>query len=292
MSRLTRLTTERDQAIQEKTITLTELEQANKQIEEGYSHEQTLRNTNQALIRQIAESGSSHRGTRSNVTDPFISPTITTHKKSTSSSSAFADKTLRPKSPSPSKLSGPAPYMGLPTGTACSRNRRKNGQSSSLITSTKTITATPTERGDIPTGPNYPESQAMALVHLHVTQESEDFGGEFGVFYGITEGYVNTYCFKPNPKVDKEIPPKKQELWHYMMSLAYPGHTQDSHTHVMLLISQEESRKFFVMRLILSYCFEKILVIDTWYGFSKETDDEINAVKRAQQERGTSYTGG
>lgn len=56
-----------------------------------------------------------------------------------------------------------------------------------------------------------------------------------------------------------------------------------SHTHVMLLISQEDSRKHFVMPLVLPYYFPKILVIDTWLGFSVETDNSFSNPKSGRR---------
>lgn len=131
------------------------------------------------------------------------------------------------------------------------------------------------------------QSRTQALV-LHANQDDPSvfYQQEFSELYAMAEGWVGTHSHVPNRENDHNIAKSNQSLWAFMMNCTYPGQRQDSHTHTMTLLSDESSRKLFIMRMIISYIAEEVLSLSPYKMFSKEVDAELENVKAKIAERG------
>jgi hypothetical protein len=139
-----------------------------------------------------------------------------------------------------------------------------------------------TEPGDPP--------PSMALVlHSKDDDPAPEYQAGFATIYALIEGWVKTYSSIPNLANDQAIARSNDILWAYMMNCTYPGHRQDSHTHVMTLLNDLKTRYWFIMRMAVTYCVKDIMSIDAFYKFSNEVDTILAEVKKKLQERGMLY---
>ena len=110
------------------------------------------------------------------------------------------------------------------------------------------------------------------------------FKAEFTHIYELIEGWVKSYANLPNLANDQKIARSNNVLWDFMMNCAYPGHRQDSHTHVMTLLNDPNSRCWFVMRMAISYLTKELLTLGAFHHFNAATDAEFADVKKKLQE--------
>jgi hypothetical protein len=137
------------------------------------------------------------------------------------------------------------------------------------------------------TEPASPPIQSMALVPFaNEEHPASRYQAEFSKIFALVEGWVKTYANIPNLANDQKIARSNDVLWAYMMNCTYPGHRQDSHTHVMTLLNDENSRYWFIMRMAITYLAKDVMSIDAYYKFSPPTDAQFEEVKKKLQERG------
>lgn len=129
---------------------------------------------------------------------------------------------------------------------------------------------------------------SMALI---VHQKDEDlvpqYMAAFLKQYGLIEEWAKKYANIPNPNTDRQTARSNDSIWAYMMNLTYPNHRQDAHTHVVTLLSNADTKFWFVMRMAGQYVFKNILAISAFYGFSNAIDKTLEHVKIKLEERGT-----
>jgi hypothetical protein len=176
----------------------------------------------------------------------------------------------------------------------------------------------PRRRGNLPTGsalparvlplPTYTEGSSfrvrtefsdptvdtppsMALVpYSGEVDPATRYKAEFTNIYELVEGWVKSYANLPNLANDQKIARSNNVLWDFMMNCAYPGHRQDSHTHVMTILNDPNSRCWFVMRMAITYLTKEVVTISAFHHFNPATDAEFADVKKKLQElRGTLY---
>jgi hypothetical protein len=127
---------------------------------------------------------------------------------------------------------------------------------------------------------------SMALV-LHSPDDlSDEYRGDFNTIYGLVEGWTKSYANKPNLVNDQNISQKNNVLWEYMMNCTYPGRAQDSHSHVMLLLNDHNTRHWFVMRMCVTYCVQEIFEFEAFHGYCESTDRQLAEVKKGEKVRG------
>ena len=137
------------------------------------------------------------------------------------------------------------------------------------------------------TEPNTPPPTSMALVPFKVDDDpAPRFKAEYSKIFALVEGWVKTYANIPNLENDQKIARTNDVLWAYMMNCTYPGQRQDSHTHVMTLLEETNSRFWFVMRMSITYLTKEVMTIGVFYGFNPGTDNEFEEVKKKLLERG------
>jgi len=137
------------------------------------------------------------------------------------------------------------------------------------------------------TEPASPPIQSMALVPFANEEDpASRYQAEFSKIFALVEGWVKTYSNIPNLANDQKIARSNDVLWAYMMNCTYPGHRQDSHTHVMTLLNDGNSRYWFIMRMAITYLIKDVMSIDAFYKFSPPTDAQFDEVKKKLQERG------
>jgi hypothetical protein len=115
---------------------------------------------------------------------------------------------------------------------------------------------------------------------------SDEWAAYFGTLYGLIEGWTRSYANQPNLVNDQNIANKNQALWEFMMNCTYPGRAQDSHSHVMLLLNDFNTRRWFVMRMCVTYCVQEILDYSAYRGYSNSTDRKLKEIKEGLQARG------
>lgn len=130
-----------------------------------------------------------------------------------------------------------------------------------------------------------PPFQAL-VIHKTPEEEIRIFQDIFSRLYGIIEGWVKSYANIPHLENDSLIARSHPVLWSYMMNCAYPGHRQDSHTHVMTLLGDERTRTWFVMRMIVQYCIREIMAIEVFLGYNSIVDEQIREAQENLKERG------
>ena len=132
-----------------------------------------------------------------------------------------------------------------------------------------------------------PPSRSNALV-LHKTDEelASEYKAAIAKLYDLVEKWVRKYSSAPNQKNDRKIASSNNVLWDYMMNCTYPGHRQDSHTHVVTLLSSQDTRFWFVMRMATQYCVKDIMNIKAFKLYNKRVENTIETVLSKLQERG------
>ena len=114
----------------------------------------------------------------------------------------------------------------------------------------------------------------------------QDYADQFSTIYGLIEGWAKTYANQPNLGNDQKISRENNVLWEFMMNCTYPGRAQDAHSHVMLLLNEDETRRWFVMRMCVAYIVNEILDIEAFKGYSKDTDKALLSIQQAEKTRG------
>jgi len=244
-----------------------------------------------ALWLEANPTSSARRDAMNAIRDPFNSPTAayTPGFPSGSMSSMMSPSLNSPSQssfdqgsynsppkmqfPSQQQHKGPRRRGNLPTGKAQPAQELRN--SMDIVNSSRTFH---TEPGD---------SQSMALI-LHTKDEdlSPQYKAAIGKVYGLIENWSRKYSNQPHQDNDRAIASSNQTLWDYMMNCTYPGHRQDSHSHVTVLLNDPNTRFWFIMRMAVQYCVKEIMSIDNFYGFSAEVDRLLDDVKKGLQERG------
>ncbi|EPE27166.1 hypothetical protein GLAREA_03080 [Glarea lozoyensis ATCC 20868] len=115
---------------------------------------------------------------------------------------------------------------------------------------------------------------------------NQEYADQFSTIYALTEGWTKSYANQPNLVNDQNISQKNNVLWEFMMNCTYPGRAQDSHSHVMLLLNDYNTRRWFVMRMCVTYCVQEILDVEAFGGYSKQTDQTLSEIKEAEKTRG------
>ncbi|KAF7862873.1 uncharacterized protein EAF02_010422 [Botrytis sinoallii] len=77
-----------------------------------------------------------------------------------------------------------------------------------------------------------------------VHEISVAFTKDFSDIFALAEGWARTYCCIPNIQEDRAIASSNQALWNYMTKLTY-NDPQSAHSHVMALLSSENTRFWF-----------------------------------------------
>lgn len=132
-----------------------------------------------------------------------------------------------------------------------------------------------------------PPSRSNALV-VHKTDEELAFEYQAAIskLYDLVEIWVRKYSSFPNQNNDRAIASSNNVLWDYMMNCTYPGHRQDSHTHVVALLNHSDTRFWFVMRMATQYCVKDVMNIKAFKPYSKRVEKTIDTVLSKLQERG------
>ncbi len=227
---------------------------------------------------------SSARRTAMSARDPFTSPSVS-HSGSFDNSFGGLGALVSPI-PGPSTGSFAALSPGRPPFDAPRGPKRRGQLPTGRALPAREIPATSwhpsstrinTEAGSPP--------PSMALV-----VRSENIGPEYqkeiGRIYALVEGWVNSYAHIPNLASDRAIAQSNDILWDYMMNCTYPGQRQDSHSHVITLLNDKNSRSWFVMRMAVTYVCRDIFVIDAFSMFDREAAATVAEVKHKLQERG------
>jgi hypothetical protein len=127
---------------------------------------------------------------------------------------------------------------------------------------------------------------SSAMVLRSNSDFNQEYADQFSTIYALTEGWTKSYASQPNLVNDQNISQKNNVLWEFMMNCTYPGRAQDSHSHVMLLLNDFNTRRWFVMRMCVTYCVQEILDVDAFKGYSKQTDQTLLEIKEAEKTRG------
>ncbi|RDL39722.1 uncharacterized protein BP5553_04062 [Venustampulla echinocandica] len=141
-----------------------------------------------------------------------------------------------------------------------------------------------TEHGVAPL--NLHRSQALMPYNINDDEMAEEYAAALINFYRLVEGWAKTYTSTPNLANDRGIASSNVSLWAFMMDCTYPGFRQDSHTHVMTLLGDPNTRYWFVMRMCLTVCVNEIIDLRSFYGYSEVMDREIDKLMVKLQERG------
>ena len=138
--------------------------------------------------------------------------------------------------------------------------------------------------------PNTKFSESMALVlrsesTMNVTERAKMYDGLFQKLFQTTEGWAHTYCSEPSMTNDHRIMENYPTTWKYMMNLVYPDDHANAKDHVMFLCGNKDFRPFFVMRMGISYMFEKILVPAAFFPFNSNFEKELRKIDAKLQNR-------
>ncbi|KAF4628284.1 hypothetical protein G7Y89_g9866 [Cudoniella acicularis] len=309
-SRVDKLLQEAEKSDKEWDIAMQHLQATNASLMEKIAMQEEQLKGKRALWLDSNPHASAQRrdAMKATIRDPFHSP-------SASGNSGVGSQMSNIDSPAPSPLkssfsgtfSGPPPQMapsGAPTGPAIPRGPRRRAHLNiqlpvgkaeqrshmALPASWQKFPSTAnkifnTEPGDTPPAP--PPSMAL-VVHTKAEDPAEDYTNAFGKLYALIEGWVKTYANEPNVTNDQKVARSNDVLWAYMMNCTYPGHRQDSHTHVMALLSEPQTRYWFMMRMCVTYCVKDIISIKTFYSYSDLVNKQLEEVRTKLQERGKS----
>jgi hypothetical protein len=123
--------------------------------------------------------------------------------------------------------------------------------------------------------PNNQYSTSTAIVRRDPEDERrERLAVEYKVaiqdIYDLIQAWVRRYANIPNPENDRKTASSNDMLWDYMMNCAYPGNRQDSHSHIVALLSDRATKHWFIMRLAAQYCVKDIMGIEAFKPYSKQ----------------------
>jgi hypothetical protein len=136
-----------------------------------------------------------------------------------------------------------------------------------------------------PGTPPPPKSSAL-VVHKTDDELASEYKAAISKLYELVENWVRKYSRVPNQANDRAIASANDVLWDYMMNCTYPGHRQDSYTHVVALLSNPDTRFWFVMRMATQYCVKDIMSIKAFKSYSRGVEKIIDTVLLKLQERG------
>jgi hypothetical protein len=136
------------------------------------------------------------------------------------------------------------------------------------------------------TEPGTPPPSSALVIHKSEAELAGDYKAAIGKLYELVENWTKDYSSIPNQKNDRAIASGNDILWDYMMNCTYPGHRQDSYTHVVALLSDPSTRHWFVMRMATQYCVKDIMHIKAFKPYSERVEQIIDTVLEKLQERG------
>jgi hypothetical protein len=143
----------------------------------------------------------------------------------------------------------------------------------------------PTEPGDSPHRHAF-QSPASVLHHKHEDNVAPRYRNAITKLYSHVENWSRAYADQPNPQQDRTIARSNDVLWAYMMNCAYPGHRQDSYTHVVAILNDPDTRYWFVMRMMIEYCVKDVMVMEAFMPYSNAAGQKISKVLLKMAERG------
>ncbi|KAG0648949.1 hypothetical protein D0Z07_4805 [Hyphodiscus hymeniophilus] len=135
------------------------------------------------------------------------------------------------------------------------------------------------------TPPRPSRSNAM-VVHKSDDEIAAEYKSLVTNLYDLIENWARKYACVPNQKNDRALASGNHMLWDYMMNCTYPGHRQDSHTHVVALLNNRNTRFWFVMRIATQYCVKDIMSIKAFRSYNKGVEKTIDMVLIKLSERG------
>ena len=137
-----------------------------------------------------------------------------------------------------------------------------------------------------PGTPPHPSRSTALVVHKSDEELAEEFKSAISKLYELIEDWVRKYCCIPNQGNDRAIASGNDVLWDYMMNCTYPGHRQDSHTHVSALLNNPDTRFWFIMRMATQYCVKDIMSIKAFRSYNKGIERTIDTILLKLQGRG------
>ncbi|KAH8672656.1 hypothetical protein BGZ60DRAFT_429975 [Tricladium varicosporioides] len=316
-----RTTTDERDSLQARIDAL--VREAEKSDKEWQTAMETVQATNTSLLEKLAlqeeqlkgkralwlesNPGSSARrdAMKAAIRDPFHSPSTNYSTSNTGSQMGGGYSPLQ--SPLKSSFGGPPPQIGLqapPNGPAIPRGPRRRPAALNLpigkappgvpapsfdtwgqySSNRPPITTEPGD--DIRTPIAVSASTALVIRDQKDRESPEDYEEGFAKMYTLCEGWVKTYSSTPNLANDQKIARSNDTLWSFMMNCTYPGHRQDSHTHVCALLNDPTCRKWFVMRMCVTYCVMDIINLENFYDFSPLVRTTLEDVRRKLLQRG------
>jgi hypothetical protein len=163
---------------------------------------------------------------------------------------------------------------------------RRLGSSATLPTGSALPSAHSTYRDHNRTQPgtemNFPANNMAVVPFQNPAPTPPDLGADYTAdftrIFTIIEGWCREYAHMVNPAQDRAIASGNQGLWTYMMRLTYPD-PQSAHSHVMALLSNEQTRFWFVMRMAMTYCFDDIMHPKTFQQFNVAVSSKLKSIK-------------
>ena len=136
------------------------------------------------------------------------------------------------------------------------------------------------------TEPRTPPPSNAVVLHQSDEELALEYKAAISKLYDLVEDWVRKYSSVPNQTNDRAIASGNDILWDYMMNCTYPGHRQDSHTHVVALLNDPNTRFWFVMRMATQYCVKDIMAIKAFRPYSNSVEKIMDMVLLKLQERG------
>lgn len=125
--------------------------------------------------------------------------------------------------------------------------------------------------------------------NVNIHDQAIEFTNAFAELFGSMEGWCREYCCVPNQAADRQIAATLQNLWTYMMGLTYSD-PQSAHSHVMALLSNENTRYWFVMRMALEYCFNHIMSINSFEQYNEGVSNHLASIKERLSAKPREYS--
>jgi len=237
--------------------------------------------------------------------DPSSSPSINRNPRPASNSNLGSPASLSPFQSS----HGQPLHMGSPTGPANQTLRHHENVSSDFSQGpsqyhtlpTGRALADPDPRGYYEPGPGaeYGDDDERSnrpkfnIYHTFLKGEGPDvlpvvqgYQAALAKLFGMIEGWVRFYTIKPNDVMDQRIARSDQVVWSYITSCTKPLGAQEAHVHAMALLEKNDTRFWFVMRMIVQYCVNSILNIEAWQEYNPNVRRAIDKIKEKLKQGG------
>lgn len=181
----------------------------------------------------------------------------------------------------PSAAGSSSVYSGMSGGLSTSRHAVSTSSRHSSL-------ARPSPRGPRADGWGSPNERGRETVGAVVRVEGDDSESqkwtvEFQTLFALISGFCKNYFEKlPAIEGDWRAYLKREadgRLWDYICRVCHPGQEREHGDYALFLLKDDESRPYFIQRLIVQHIILFVLSSEGWLDYSTDFDEELTSLE-------------